>query len=63
MLTIENAQVVIFFIGWGASVGLLATPISVMVFYGGWTKWILLAVVALTALLTAAAIGWLTPNL
>ena len=60
-MTPEQIQIIAFFGLFIAAIVLLAGPILVMVLYGGWTKWILLAVVILVALVTAASIGYLTP--
>lgn len=55
-------QLIAFFGFFGASILLLTGPILVMIIYGGWSKWILLPVVGLAALVTAASIGLLTPQ-
>jgi hypothetical protein len=58
----EQIQIIAFFAAFLASLLLLAGPILVMIIYGGWTKWILLAAIGLAALVTAASIGFLTPQ-
>jgi len=57
----EQIQIIAFFGLFLASLLLLAGPILFMIIYGGWSKWILLAVTGLAALVTAASIGFLTP--
>ena len=50
-------QVVVFWAIFPIVLLLLAAPVCIMIFYGGWSKWILLAVVAMTAMVTLGGIG------
>ena len=49
-----------FFILGAIACVILVGPILIMIVYGGWSKWILLAVVGLAALVTAASLGLMT---
>ena len=61
-MTPEQIQLIIFFALWVVCILLLAGPILVLILYGRWSKWILLAIVAMLAFVSAASIGYLTPQ-
>lgn len=61
-LTNADYKVIATFLLFGFTCVVIAGPILVMILYGGWSKWILLAVFALALLVSAAAVGALSPE-